>query len=392
MHVIIRCLNQNVFLPKSSPLAGIYIHIPFCKKACHYCDFHFSTTLNLVDKVVDSIVLEAEKMKGYLNEPIDTIYLGGGTPSLLNGKQIEIIIEALYKHYAINSSLELTLEANPDDLNEKKIKHYAKVGINRLSIGTQSFNNDILTFLNRSHTAEQTKQAVELCHTYGIDNLSLDLIYGIPGQPKKVWEQNLNELAELSPSHISCYALTIEPKTVFGNWSKKGKLPPVQDELVGREYDFMVDYLTSNGFEHYEVSNFSKPGYESKHNSSYWKQKNYLGLGPGAHSFNGHERHFNITSNPKYINHLAIGTPPFTQEQLNTSELLTEFIFTRIRTKWGVNFDEVAHRFSYKLTPKQVNYINSIVAQNLGTFTNNTLILNSDGFFVSDSIVLELIP
>lgn len=177
--MIIRCLNQNVFLPKSNPLAGIYIHIPFCKKACHYCDFHFSTTLNLVDNVVNSIVLEAERMKGYLNEPIETIYFGGGTPSLLDTKHLEKIIEGLYKHYSIAESIELTLEANPDDLTEQKIKHYAESGINRLSIGTQSFNNDILTFLNRSHSAEQTKQAVELCHTYGIDNLSLDLIYGI---------------------------------------------------------------------------------------------------------------------------------------------------------------------------------------------------------------------
>lgn len=390
--MIIRCLNQNVFLPKSNPLAGIYIHIPFCKKACHYCDFHFSTTLNLVDNVVNSIVLEAERMKGYLNEPIETIYFGGGTPSLLDTKHLEKIIEGLYKHYSIAESIELTLEANPDDLTEQKIKHYAESGINRLSIGTQSFNNDILTFLNRSHSAEQTKQAVELCHTYGIDNLSLDLIYGIPGQAKDVWQQNLKELVELSPNHISCYALTIEAKTVFGNWGKKGKLSPVEDELVGREYDVMVDFLTSHSFEHYEVSNFSKSGLESKHNSSYWQQKPYLGLGPGAHSFNGQERHFNIASNPKYIKHLAGNTAPYIKEQLSETELLTEFIFTKIRTKWGVNFGELDKKFNYKLTPKQLNYINSIVTQKLGTFVNNTLILNSNGYFVSDSIVLELIP
>lgn len=373
-------------------MAGIYIHIPFCKKACHYCDFHFSTTLNLVDEVVDGIVLEAERMKTYVSEPIETIYFGGGTPSLLETHHFDKIVSSLFKHFEIKKVLEFTVEANPDDLTEDKIAFFKQIGVNRLSIGTQSFNDSILTFLNRSHTSKQTKIAVELSKKAGIMNLSLDLIYGIPGQSEGQWEENLKELLKLEPSHISCYALTIEDKTVFGNWEKKGKLTPVQDDLVVQEYEFMVEYLTSNGYDHYEVSNFSKPNKHSQHNSSYWSQKSYIGLGPGAHSFNGVERHFNISNNSKYLKALTQNKATFSNEFLTKTELLTEYIFTRIRTKWGVDFDAVFNSFNYRLNQAQIGYINSIVAKKLATFVNNKLILNSKGLFVSDSVALELIP
>ncbi len=379
-------------MTKSTLLAGIYIHIPFCKKACHYCDFHFSTTLNLLDNIVEAIVLEAKLMSGYLKEPIETIYFGGGTPSILEGKHLDKIVRALYKHYKINSSIEFTLEANPDDLTEEKIRYFASIGVNRLSIGTQSFSNPVLHFLNRSHTAEQTKQAVELSNKYGIDNLSLDLMYGIPNQSEAQWKLNLQELLHLNPNHISCYALTIENKTVFGNWRKKGKLVPVEDDEVIKEYEYMVEFLTAHGYEHYEVSNFSKPGKYSKHNSSYWHQKNYLGLGPGAHSFNGSSRHFNVSNNPKYVKSITNGATQYSQEMLSTKELLTEYIFTRIRTKWGVDFNTVAKLFNYQLNATQLGYIDIIVSKKMATFVNNKFILNSKGFFISDSIVLELIP
>jgi putative oxygen-independent coproporphyrinogen III oxidase len=373
-------------------LAGIYIHIPFCKKACHYCDFYFSTTLNLVDKVVDAIIKEAEIMKYYIVEPVETIYFGGGTPSILDENQLEKIITGLYKHYNINKEIEFTLEANPDDLTDDKVKFYANLGINRLSIGTQSFNDGVLSFLNRSHTANQSKEAVERCYKYGIDNVSLDLIYGIPGQSKTQWGQNLKELVKLNPSHISCYSLTIEDKTVFGNWRNKGKLIPSEDDKVIEEYKFMVEFLTSHKYDQYEVSNFSRKGMQSKHNTSYWNQKPYLGLGPGAHSFNEKERHFNITSNPKYLKSISNNNAPFTTETLDEKEMITEYILTGIRTKWGVDFNLTSDKFNYSLLPSQLDYINSLVSEKLATFVNNKLILNSSGFFVSDSVALALIP
>jgi len=372
-------------------LAGIYIHIPFCKKACHYCDFHFSTTLNLVDNVVDAIVLEAERMKSYINEPIETIYFGGGTPSILNGNQLEKITEALYSNFEVLGTIEFTLEANPDDLTEDKIISLKNIGVNRLSIGTQSFDDKVLIFLNRSHTAKQTLQAIELSKKHGISNISVDLIYGIPGQSKSQWKANLEELGAMEVSHISSYALTIENKTVFGNWLKKGKLKTVEDDSVADEYELMVDFFTSKNYEHYEVSNFAKQGYRSRHNSSYWHQKPYLGLGPGAHSFNGHSRQFNIASNPKYCKQLNAKLSPFKLETLRVKERVTEHIFTRIRTIWGVDFNELYTLFSYQLSSLQLIYIQTLVSEKMATFVNHKLVLNSKGFFISDSVALELI-
>ncbi len=373
-------------------MAGIYIHIPFCKKACHYCDFHFSTTLNLVDNVVDAIVVEAKRMKTYLNEPIETIYFGGGTPSLLNGNQLQKITEALYSNYEVKDTIEFTLEANPDDLTEGKIISLKNIGVNRLSIGTQSFNDKVLSFLNRSHTAKQTLQAIELSKKHGINNISVDLIYGIPDQSKSQWKANLEELGAMEVSHISSYALTIENRTVFGNWLKKGRLKAVEDDSVADEYELMADFFTSKNYEHYEVSNFAKQGYRSHHNSSYWQQKPYLGLGPGAHSFNGFSRQFNMASNPKYCKQLNANLPPFNIETLRVKERLTEHIFTRIRTIWGVDFNEIHRLFSYQLSSSQQVYIQTLVFEKLATFVNNKLVLNSRGFFISDSVALELIP
>ncbi|MCF6352519.1 MAG: radical SAM family heme chaperone HemW [Cyclobacteriaceae bacterium] len=373
-------------------MAGIYIHIPFCRKACHYCDFHFSTTLNLVDEVVDAIIMEAERMKSYIDLPINTIYFGGGTPSLLSNVQLQKIIEALYQHYQIKDRIEFTIEANPDDLTEEKILFYANAGINRMSIGTQSFSNNILTYLNRSHSAAQTNKAVELCHQYGITNLSLDLIYGIPGQSANDWQQELAKMIALNPTHISCYALTIEPNTVFGNWSKKGKLVEVKDEVVESNYLNMVAFFKQNGYEHYEVSNFAKPGFISKHNAAYWQQNPYLGLGPGAHSFNGLSRHFNVSSNPKYIKKIKGYEKAFLIEKLTRNELLTEYILTRLRTFWGLDFSEMSKLFNFKLTEHQLSFIHNLVAKNLASFADNRLVLNSRGFFISDAIVIKLIP
>ena len=345
-----------------------------------------------MDELVDAIVLEVEQMKHYLIEPVETIYFGGGTPSLLNANQLTKITNALYQHIDIKKNIEFTLEANPDDLTEDKIKDFVQIGINRLSIGTQSFDDNVLTFLNRSHSSKQAKQAIKLSLKNNIENISLDLIYGIPYQSKQQWKKNLEELVRLNPNHISCYALTIEEKTAFGNWTRQGKIIPVEEDSISEEYEYMVQYLTNAGYEHYEVSNFSKPENISKHNSSYWQQKTYLGLGPGAHSFNGIERHFTVSNNPKYIKSITNGTPPFTIEKLSKNELVTEYILTRVRTKWGIDFNEVLNLYNYKLTEKQRTYLQSLVLKKIAIFDQNKLVLNSQGYFISDSIALELIP
>lgn len=392
IYVVTRCFNQSVLLLKITSLAGIYIHIPFCRKACHYCDFHFSTSLLLVDEMVNAIVKEAELMKGYIQEPVETIYFGGGTPSILSPAQLEKITEALYKHFSINGSIEFTLEANPDDLSKSKLKDFASIGVNRLSIGTQSFNDRVLQLLNRSHSVQQAIEAIENSKEVGITNISLDLIYGIPDQNMNQWEVNLDQLTKLQPTHVSCYALTIEERTVFGNWAKKGKLIPKEDKLTHEEYAFMVRYLETKGFEHYEVSNFAQPGYISKHNSSYWLQKSYLGLGPGAHSFNGEERHFTISNNPTYIKGIKNNQSVFSKERLTAKEKITEYILTGIRTKWGIDFKELEEQFGYEITQQHHSYIKSIVQLKLANFVGNRLVLTSEGYFLSDSIALELIP
>ncbi|MCB0505816.1 MAG: radical SAM family heme chaperone HemW [Cyclobacteriaceae bacterium] len=377
---------------KSTSLAGIYVHIPFCRKACHYCDFHFSTSLQLVDEMVEAIVLEASLKKNYLQEPVETIYFGGGTPSVLSLKQLSKIVNTLRKQFPLKNSIEFTLEANPDDLNIQKIKELVSLGVNRLSIGTQSFDDAILRKLNRSHSSKQAIQAVEYATDAGIQNISLDLIYGIPDQDEVQWKKNVDHILSLKPKHISCYALTIEEKTVFGNWTKNNKIEPKDDHQIADEYKYMTGKLVSNGYIHYEVSNFALPGYESKHNSAYWQQKPYLGLGPGAHSFNGNERHFNISNNPYYIRKLSEGKPVSTSEFLSTTQKITEYILTHLRTQRGVDFNELKKLYSYSLTQHQQSYIQSVVQQKMATFVENMLVLNSEGYFLSDSIALELIP
>lgn len=342
--------------------------------------------------MVDAIVKEAETMRHFLKGPVETIYFGGGTPSILTKKQLATIVETLYKHFDVQQEIEFTLEANPDDLTKEKLLSLKSVGVNRLSIGSQSFDDSVLRFLNRSHIAEQIVKAVEYSRQIGINNLSLDLIYGIPNQDKTQWSNNLKALVALNPDHVSCYALTIEEKTTFGNWVRKEKLIPKADDQVGEEYDFMVGFLSDAGYEHYEVSNFAKPNKISRHNSSYWHQKPYLGLGPGAHSYDGNSRHFNISSNPKYVSMISKGATPFTKEELSNSEALTEYIFTRLRTKWGIDFNEMERLYNFKLSNAQKSYLTSISHNGMASLNDNKLVLNSKGYFLSDSIALELIP
>ena len=266
-------------------MAGIYIHVPFCKQACYYCDFHFSTNQSLREELIQSIAVEFGLQKDYLQgEKIETIYLGGGTPSILSKRELDVIFNAIYKSYEVSTDPEITLEANPDDLTKEKISVLKEVGINRVSLGVQSFDDTVLKSLNRAHNSAEAMASVLDLRESGIPNLSIDLIHSIPGQDDHLLMNNLAKVIGLAPEHVSVYSLTIEEKTVFGKWAVQGKIKAIEETQSAYQFEQVMDTLLANGYQHYEISNFSLPGFASKHNSSYWQQKKYLGVGPSAHS------------------------------------------------------------------------------------------------------------
>ena len=318
-------------------MAGIYIHVPFCRRACHYCDFHFTTNLKNATPLVDSILKEVEIQKGYLNaEPISTIYFGGGTPSLLPTSDIEQILNKIGTFHSVDGDAEITLEANPEDLSVEKLTELKSIGVNRLSLGTQSFIDSELKWMNRMHTANQATTAIQNAQNLGFNNISIDLIFGLPDQTKEDWQFNLDAALKLNVQHISSYGLTIEKKTVLGNRVSKGLEKQPDDALATEFFNMNMNVLSSNGFEHYEISNFAKEGFISRHNSSYWRGIPYLGLGPSAHSFNGNSRQWNVRSNAAYVSKISEGTSFFEIEELTESDRLNEQIMIGLRTKWGI--------------------------------------------------------
>jgi oxygen-independent coproporphyrinogen-3 oxidase len=327
-------------------MSGIYIHIPFCVQACHYCDFHFSTNQKNKASMVEMLCREIILRKDYLpHKNISTLYFGGGTPSLLEGKELENIMNTLHQHFTIEKSAEITLEANPDDLTKEKLLELKNVGINRLSIGIQSFDDGQLRYMNRAHEAAQAENSVKLAQDLGFNNISIDLIYGIPSPDHKIWENDLTKALELTIQHISSYCLTIEPATVFGRKKEKGLLAPENEEYNAQQYEILLQRLELNDFEQYEVSNFCKPEYLSKHNSNYWNDEYYLGIGPGAHSYDGETRQYTIENNVSYINALAKELVPYTKELLDLKMKANEYIMTKLRTKWGVDADILETKF-----------------------------------------------
>jgi len=298
-------------------LAGIYIHIPFCKQACYYCDFHFSTSLKRKEELLNAIKKELILRKDENNhEIVETIYFGGGTPSLLTIKELQLLINTVYDNYEVINNAEITLEANPDDLSLQKIKELSKSPINRLSIGIQSFFEDDLKFMNRAHTAEESKKCLAEATRY-FDNITIDLIYGVPNMTDEKWLENLKIAFEFDIPHISSYALTVEEKTALHSFIKSGKVPPVDEDLALQHFNILVSETEKQGFAHYEISNFGKPTYFSKHNTSYWLGEKYLGIGPSAHSFNGFERSWNVSNNAKYIKELQEGNLPLKKKDLH---------------------------------------------------------------------------
>ena len=328
-------------------MAGIYIHIPFCKQACHYCDFHFSTSTKKKNELLAAICSEIELRKSEISVPIKTIYFGGGTPSLLNKEEIDLLIGEVYKNFEVEENIEVTLEANPDDLTKGNLYQLSKTKVNRLSIGVQSFFEEDLTLMNRAHNALEAKQCLTMATQY-FDNISVDLIYGIPGLDDNRWEESLDTIIAFGIPHVSCYALTVEPKTVLKKLIKNGKIAPVSEINSHRQYLILLDKMKKEGYVNYEFSNFGKQGYFSENNTAYWQGKSYLGLGPSAHSFDGNIRSWNISNNIQYINQIQIGKLPIKRETLSKTDRYNEYLMTGLRTMCGVSLNKVKNNFGIK--------------------------------------------
>lgn len=372
-------------------MAGIYIHIPFCSQACHYCDFHFSTDQRHRKDLISAICHEIELRIDYLKgREIETIYFGGGTPSLLIGDELEKILVSLRRNFIIKENAEVTLEANPEDISKEKISILKNLGINRLSIGIQSFDDATLQKLNRSHTGHQAAKSLEIAHEGGIYNLNADLIFAIPGRSSELLKQDISKLLSFQPQHLSAYGLTIEEKTVFGKWSASGKFKAVSEEENANEFEYLMHVLPQSGLEQYEISNFARKGFESQHNSSYWKRLPYLGLGPGAHSFNGTTRQINISNNHGYLSALRQGNSFWTTEVLEAKDHINEYLMTSLRTREGCDLSYLEQAHDHKILELHHDYIKTLLDSERVLLTENRLVLTQKGKLIADQIASDL--
>lgn len=370
-------------------MAGIYLHIPFCKKACHYCNFHFSTQTTHIQAFVDALIQEIELQKDYINEPIQTIYFGGGTPSLLSKAQLSAIINALNAHFEIAPVIECTLEANPDDISAIKLADWKQLGINRLSIGIQSFQAPALAWMNRAHTVEQSHTAIQLAQAAGIHNISIDLIYGTPSLSDEALTQDLNWIEHYQIKHVSCYALTVEDKTALKKLIEKAQLEDVDPEKQAAHFELLSSKLTSMGMEHYEISNFAAPGFRSQHNSNYWSGVHYLGLGPSAHSFNSISRQWNIANNALYIQSLNNGVLNFDIEYLSDANRYNEYIMTSLRRMEGFDLEFIKANFDRSYYQHTISMIELMRSKNYFQQQENKFALTNAAKFLADGIASD---
>lgn len=372
-------------------MAGIYIHVPFCKKACHYCNFHFSTQQQLKPDLVAAICKEALLRKEFIKESINTIYFGGGTPSLLSDSELDLILDTIKTHYTVSPTAEITLEANPDDIDDEKLIHWRQAGITRLSIGIQSFFEEDLQWMNRAHTATQAKHCIELAQTAGFHNQTIDLIYGTPGLTDERWKQNIETALALGIPHLSCYALTVEPNTALDHMVRKGTKEEVDTDHQATQFNILTQTLQDAGFEHYEISNFAKPGFRSQHNSSYWQGKPYLGIGPAAHSFDGHLiRQWNIANNPLYISSLQQGMIPCESETLTPVQRINEYLMTSLRTLEGIALDFLEKNWGEERKEAVMKAAQTHLDQQNIQLQNQHIILTAQGKFLADGIAADL--
>ncbi|MCT4697504.1 MAG: radical SAM family heme chaperone HemW [Candidatus Cardinium sp.] len=371
--------------------AGIYLHIPFCKQACHYCDFHFSTNLSFKSLMVHSIQKELALRQDYLKGiPITSIYFGGGTPSLLTLVEVEQLLNQVVRCFPIAPAAEITLEANPDDLTLEKLKGLHHMGVNRLSIGIQSFNDQALRYMNRAHTSAMAQNSVAWARAVGFDNLSIDLIYAIPGTTMCDWHADLTQALLLEPAHISAYCLTIKPKTVFGYWHKQGNIVELDETFAAEQFELTIAACAKQGYLHYEISNFCKPEKYSRHNTNYWKLGPYIGVGPGAHAYNGQQRQWNIAHNALYIKAIQNGKLPYTEETLTVANHVNEYMMTSLRTCWGCDFDWIYAQYGIDLMAIQKDYLEKIMQWKLAYLTGHILYLTNSGKLLADKIASDL--
>ena len=371
-------------------MAGIYIHIPFCRKACHYCNFHFSVSQNLLPQMINAICNEAELRNGYIKEDITTIYFGGGTPSLLPAADLRSLIEKLRSLFYVDVEAEITLEANPDDITNEKLLTWKEYGINRLSIGVQSFFDEDLQWMNRAHNAIQAYKSISKAMQSGFDNISVDFIYGTPSLTDERWLQNLETALQLNIPHLSCYALTVEPNTALQKMIELHKKENIDLEKQSRQFELLMQWAEEKNYEHYEISNFAKPGFRSKHNSSYWQGKPYLGLGPSAHSFNGNARQWNVSNNPLYIESMKKNIVPFEKEELSLTQKINEYIMTALRTHEGIELQHLGNLAGEKTVAGILKDAGKFIQQNLIEKKNGSLVLTPKGKLFADGIAADL--
>ena len=390
----------------SSPFGGgggLYIHIPFCKQACHYCDFHFSTSMGKKEAMVLALQKELELRKDeFKDEVVETIYFGGGTPSILEIEELRSIIDTVFRNYNVSENPEVTLEANPDDLVDGSVtatvtersrsdifQNLQKAGINRLSIGIQSFYEEDLKLMNRVHSAKEAKACIIAAKKY-FENISIDLIYGIPGMSNERWKRNINEALSFKIPHISSYALTVEPNTALASFIKKGIVKNVDDEVAQDHFYILSETLEAAGFESYEISNFGKPGFFSRNNTAYWQQKKYIGIGPSAHSYDGERRGWNINNNPKYIRALEHGELPLETEILSTKDKYNEYVMTGLRTIWGVSLSKIESEYGKKYRDYVLLQAEKYLEKHLLYIDGDTMLTTKKGRFLADGIAADL--
>ncbi|WP_336961412.1 radical SAM family heme chaperone HemW [Chryseobacterium contaminans] len=370
----------------------IYIHIPFCKQKCSYCNFHFSTSLTFKDEMLRAMKTEIQLRKDELqNRSLKSLYFGGGTPSILSVDEINSLIDEVLHYFSFEKDIEITLEANPDDLGKNFLKQLAGTPVNRLSIGTQSFFEEDLKLMNRAHTASEAEGSIKRAQDFGFENLSIDLIYGSPTSNLEIWKENLHKTIALEVPHISSYALTVEPKTALDNWISKGKVKSPKEEEQNREFYYLSDFLKDHGFEHYEVSNFAKPGFYSRHNSSYWKYQEYLGIGPSAHSYNGFDvRSWNVANNQQYIKKLSAKLLAKEEEILSREDQFNEMIMIGLRTIWGVDMKSLKEKFDDRFLEHFQHEIRQKMEDGILIIENDHLKIPEKHWFMADGIASDL--
>lgn len=373
-------------------MAGIYLHIPFCKRRCIYCDFYSTTQNEKKAAYINALCRELDQRKNYLEgEKIETIYLGGGTPSQLEAKDFEQIFQALYRLYEISPEAEITIEANPDDLTDEYVGMLRTFPFNRLSMGIQTFQEDILRLLHRRHTAQQAVEAFNRCRKAGFTNISIDLMYGLPGETLQTWETDLHQAVSMKPEHISAYHLIYEEGTVLWKLREQHRVEEADEDLSVSLFTQLIHKLKDNGYQHYEISNFCLPGMHSRHNSSYWTGKKYLGCGPSAHSYNGISRQWNVASLDRYIEQVNNGQTYFEVEDLDLYTRYNDFVITTIRTMWGMQLDALKEQFGEKLYNYCLRMAQPHLSQGTLELSNNVLKLTEKGVFISDGIMSDML-